>query len=109
MVDMIIEWEGVSAHAAATPWLGRSALHALEVFVVAANMMREQMEPTGRLHYNILEGGVAVNSIPDYSKLIVRYRGKSAENVTEYKNWLIDIAKGAALATQTKAKTTVMT
>jgi aminobenzoyl-glutamate utilization protein B len=109
MVDMIIEWEGVSAHAAATPWLGRSALHALEVFVVAANMMREQMEPTGRLHYNILEGGVAVNSIPDYSKLIVRYRGKSAENVTEYKNWLIDIAKGAALATQTKAKTTVIT
>jgi aminobenzoyl-glutamate utilization protein B len=72
-------------------------------------MMREQMRPTARLHYQILEGGQAVNVIPDKAKVLVRYRGHSAENVEKYKKWLIDMAKGAGLATQTKAKTTVIT
>jgi aminobenzoyl-glutamate utilization protein B len=109
MADMIIEWRGVSAHAAAVPWMGRSAVHAMEVFLVAANMMREQMKPTARLHYQILDGGYAVNSIPDYARVLVRYRGDSAENVTEYRNWLEDMAKGAGLATKTKETFTVIT
>ena len=91
VIDMIIEWNGLTAHAGATPWMGRSAVHAMEVFLVAANMMREQMRPTSRLHYQILEGGLAVNVIPDYAKVLVRYRGASAEECETYKDWLIDI------------------
>ena len=109
LVDLIVEWEGTAAHAAAMPWMGRNAEHAAEVFLVAANMMREQMEPTARLHYNIVKGGVAVNTIPDYAKVWVRFRDKNAENVTKYRNWLADMAKGAALATQTKETVTVIT
>ena len=109
LVDLIVEWQGVTAHAAATPWEGRSAVHALEIFLVAANMMREQMLPTARLHYQILEGGLAVNVIPDYAKVLIRYRGPSAENCEKYKSWLIDMAKGAGLSTQTTAKTTLIT
>ncbi|MBX7433680.1 amidohydrolase [Mycobacterium sp. Y57] len=109
MVDLIVEWNGVTAHAGQAPWQGRSALHAVEIFLVAANMMREQMLPTARLHYQILEGGTAVNVIPDYAKVLIRYRGPSAENVTEYKNWLIDMAKGAALSTQTTETVTLIT
>lgn len=105
-IDLIVEWHGVTAHAGAAPWDGRSALHAAEVFIVAANMMREQLEPTGRLHYQILNGGSAVNVVPDYAKVLVRYRGKSAENVRQHKAWLEDIAKGAALATQTTTEVT---
>ncbi len=101
IVDLLIEWQGQAAHAGAAPWEGRSALHAAEIFLVAANMMREQMEPTARLHYQILEGGLAVNVIPDHAKVLVRYRGKSVANVIAYKAWLTDMAKGAALATQT--------
>ena len=96
-IDLWVEWQGVTAHAGASPWEGRSALHAAEIFLVAANMMREQMLPTARLHYQILSGGLAVNVIPDYAKVLIRYRGPSAENVLKYKKWLIDIAKGAAL------------
>ncbi|QLE83714.1 amidohydrolase [Shewanella sp. Scap07] len=105
-VDLWIEWHGVTAHAGAAPWEGRSALHAAEIFLMSANMMREQMEPTGRLHYQILNGGDAVNVIPDYAKVLVRYRGKSAENVRQYKKWLEEMAEGAALSTQTKASVT---
>lgn len=107
--DIWVEWEGVTAHAGATPWEGRSALHAMEIFLVSANMMREQMLPTARLHYQILDGGTAVNVIPGYSKVLVRYRGPSAENVLKYIDWLKDMAKGASLATQTKEKVTFLT
>ena len=106
IIDLIVEWKGITAHAGAAPWEGRSALHAAEIFMVAANMMREQMEPTARLHYQILEGGLAVNVIPDHAKLLVRYRGKSAENVEKYKQWLTEMAHGAALCTQTKETVT---
>ncbi|MGR5169333.1 amidohydrolase [Vibrio astriarenae] len=105
-IDLIFEWHGVTAHAGAAPWEGRSALHAAEVFIVAANMMREQLEPTSRLHYQILNGGSAVNVVPDYAKVLVRYRGKSAENIRKHKDWLEDIAKGAAMATQTRSEMT---
>ncbi len=105
-IDLWVEWQGRTAHAGAAPWEGRSALHAAEIFLVAANMMREQMLPTARLHYQILDGGMAVNVIPDYAKVLIRYRGPSAENVIEYKAWLEDMAKGAGLATQTTAKIT---
>ena len=106
IIDLIIEWQGITAHAGAAPWEGRSALHAAEIFLVAANMMREQMEPTARLHYQILEGGLAVNVIPDHAKVLVRYRGKSAENVLKYKQWLTEMAKGAALCSQTQETVT---
>lgn len=108
LVDLIVEWKGVTSHAGQSPWLGRSALHAAEIFLVAANMMREQMLPTARLHYQILDGGMAVNVIPDYAKVLIRYRGPSAENVTKYKQWLIDMAKGAGLASQTSETVTVI-
>lgn len=109
MVDLIVEWKGITAHAGATPWLGRNAVHAAEIFLVAANMMREQMLPTARLHYRILNGGLAVNVVPDYAKVLIRYRGPSADNVTKYKDWLIDMAKGAALSTQTEETVTLIT
>ncbi|QIA63716.1 amidohydrolase [Vibrio astriarenae] len=105
-VDLIVEWHGVTAHAGVSPWEGRSALHASEIFLVSANMMREQLEPTARLHYQILEGGAAVNVIPDHAKVLVRYRGKSADDVRKHKAWLEDMAKGAALSTQTRAEVT---
>ena len=105
-IDLWIEWRGRTAHAGAAPWEGRSALHAAEIFLVAANMMREQLLPTARMHYQILEGGQAVNVIPDYAKVLFRYRGPSAENIIEHVKWIKDMAKGAALATQTKEKVT---
>ena len=105
-VDLILEWHGITAHAGVSPWEGRNALHAAEIFLVSANMMREQLEPTARLHYQVLDGGAAVNVVPDYAKVLVRYRGKSADDVREHKAWIEDMAKGAGLATQTKSEAT---
>jgi aminobenzoyl-glutamate utilization protein B len=101
-IDLWIEWHGTAAHAGVAPWEGRSALHAMEIFLVAVNMMREQMLPQARLHYQILDGGTAVNVIPDHAKVLIRYRGPSADDVMKHKVWLLDIARGAALCTQTR-------
>lgn len=73
--DLEIEYFGKTAHAGAMPWEGRSALHAMELMMHALNQMREQMLPSARLHYQVLSGGTAVNVIPDYAKILVRYRG----------------------------------
>jgi len=67
--DLAIEWHGKSSNAAVAPWAGRSALHASEVFTAAANAMREQVLPSCRLQYYMMEGPSAVNTVPDYVKL----------------------------------------
>jgi metal-dependent amidase/aminoacylase/carboxypeptidase family protein len=67
--DLAIEWHGKSSNAAVAPWAGRSALHASEVFTAAANVMREQVLPSCRLQYYMMEGPSAVNTVPDYVKL----------------------------------------
>jgi aminobenzoyl-glutamate utilization protein B len=106
--DLTLEWAGRTAHAGATPWEGRSSLHAAEIFLVAVNMMREQILPTARMHYYIEDGGHAVNVIPDYAKVQFRYRGPHADNIRQNIAWVKDIAKGAALSTQTKETVTVI-
>jgi metal-dependent amidase/aminoacylase/carboxypeptidase family protein len=40
-----------SAHAAADPWNGRSALDAAELFTTGINFMREHVKPSVRMHY----------------------------------------------------------
>lgn len=104
--DFWFEWHGISAHAGATPWAGRSALQAAQLFLHGVDMMREHILPTARMHYIISEGGNAVNVVPDYAKVVFRYRGHSADDVRKNIEWVKDIAKGAALATQTKVDMT---
>lgn len=101
-----VEFFGKSSHAALTPWEGRSAAHATEIFLHGINVMREQMLPESRIHYLVEKSGDAVNVIPEYAKIKLIYRGHDAENVEQYLKWIEDIATGAALVTQTTAKFT---
>ncbi len=63
-----VEFFGRSSHAAASPWLGRSALDALALFDHAMALMREHVKPTARIHRIVREGGAAANIIPDHTK-----------------------------------------
>ncbi|MCK7478356.1 MAG: amidohydrolase [Candidatus Moduliflexus flocculans] len=69
IIDFIVEFSGRTAHAAADPWNGRSAVAALEFFTTGLNRMREFVRPTVRMHYSILEGGDVPNVVPAYAKL----------------------------------------
>ncbi|MDH4007149.1 MAG: amidohydrolase [Desulfuromonadales bacterium] len=99
--DFEFVWHGKTAHSGASPWEGRSAMHALELFVHGVNAMREHIVPDARMHYHIVQASEAINIVPDYSKIQVRYRGPDAENVRINVEWLKQIANGAAMMTQT--------
>ena len=53
-----VKFHGRTAHAGNSPWDGRSALDAAELFAHGVNLMREHVRPTARLHYVFDSGGV---------------------------------------------------
>lgn len=103
-----VEFFGKTAHAAAAPWLGRSALDAVELFDHAMALMREHVLPTARIHRVIKNGGVVANIIPDYSKVQVWIRDSNGGSVEEMLGRMRKAAEGAALATETRTAITVL-
>jgi aminobenzoyl-glutamate utilization protein B len=107
--QMKIEFFGKGAHAGGSPWLGRSAVHAAELFAHGINLMREHVEPTARLHYIYESAGMAPNIVPDYARLSLYVRDCDRAHVNTSTAWVKQIAEGAALATQTTAKVLLYT
>jgi aminobenzoyl-glutamate utilization protein B len=103
-----VEFFGRASHAAASPWLGRSALDALALFDHAMALLREHVKPTARIHRKIVSGGAAPNIIPDYTKGEYWLRDASIEGVEDMAARMRKAAEGAALATETRAKVTVL-
>ncbi len=99
-----ITFRGRTAHAGNSPWEGRSAVDAAELFGHAINLMREHVLPTARLHYVYEAAGVAPNVVPDFAKIWLMIRDKDRPNVAAMTEWARQIADGAAMATQTKAE-----
>ena len=104
-----VEFFGQAAHAAGDPWNGRSALDAVELMNHGVNMMREHVNPTTRIHYVIPNGGEAPNVVPEYAKVWYFVRDKNRESVEKWYAWILDIAKGAAMATRTEYKVRLIT
>jgi len=84
MNSFTVEFFGQAAHGAYDPWNGRSALDGVELLNYGANMMREHIEPSTRIHYVIPEGGDAPNVVPEYAKVWYYVRDLSRESVERY-------------------------
>ncbi|MEM2538729.1 MAG: amidohydrolase, partial [Candidatus Methanomethylicia archaeon] len=95
---------GKSSHAGSNPEAGRSALDAVELMNVGVNYMREHVIQDARIHYIIERGGGQPNIVPDYARSWYLIRAPEREQVDQIYNWILDIAKGAALMTQTQYK-----
>jgi aminobenzoyl-glutamate utilization protein B len=102
-----VSFRGRTAHAGGTPWDGRSALKAAELFGVGVQMMREHLLPTARVHYIYEAAGVAPNVVPDFAQIWIVCRDVDRDKVEATTQWLREIAEGAAMATQTKAEVDV--
>jgi len=94
-------FRGVSAHAAAAPERGRSALDGVEAMNMMANMMREHMPQDSRMHYVITSGGSAPNVVPDFAEVFYYVRNPDPEVVRETFDRLVKVAEGAAMGTGT--------
>jgi aminobenzoyl-glutamate utilization protein B len=64
-----VRFTGRTAHAGNSPWDGRSALDAAELFAHGVNLMREHIRPTARIHYVYEAAGVAPNVVPDHAQV----------------------------------------
>lgn len=94
-------FHGLSAHAAAAPDKGRSALDGVEAMDYMANMMREHIPQETRIHYVITNGGKAPNVVPDFAEVYYYVRHPKKEEVLRIFDWVTKAAQGAALGTQT--------
>lgn len=103
MVDLIVEFKGQAAHAAADPWNGRSALDGAIAFANGVEMMREHMKTSSRVHYVIPDGGDVPNVIPEHAKVWIWARDQKRSEVDDLYARIRKIAEGAALITGTQA------
>ncbi len=109
MVDIQVEYFGKTAHGAADPWNGRSALDGVELFTHGLNMMREHVPPSVRMHYVIKNGGNVPNVVPDYAMVWCYIRDKDHDGVNELLKWVRKIADGAGLMAEVDVKFTINT
>jgi metal-dependent amidase/aminoacylase/carboxypeptidase family protein len=92
-------FRGKEAHAAATPQMGRNALDA---FVSAYNgiaTLRQQFEPSDRVHGVIHEGGAAPNVIPALTRSRWIVRAATADRFETLRSKVVACFEAAALAT----------
>ncbi len=92
---------GVSAHAAAAPDKGRSALDGVEAMNNMVNMMREHVPEKARIHYVITQGGKAPNVVPDFAEVYYYARHEKRDVVIDIFDRMVKAAEGAALGTGT--------
>lgn len=105
---VIFRFHGRTAHAAADPFNGRSALDAVELMNVGANYLREHMIPDARIHYIITKGGVAPNVVPDFAESMYSVRAPRREQLDPLLERVKKIAEGAALMTGTEVEINVI-
>ena len=101
-------FKGISAHAAGSPELGRSALDGVEAMNMMVNMMREHVPQESRLHYVITKGGLAPNVVPDLAEVYYYVRHPSMHMVDELFQRVVKAANGAAEGTETSMTYEVM-
>jgi aminobenzoyl-glutamate utilization protein B len=101
MVSIEYRFEGESAHAAGAPWRGRSALDAVELMDVGWNFRREHLRLQQRSHYVITNGGDQPNVVPRNASVWYFFRELDYPHVMDMWKAGDDIAKGAALMTNT--------
>lgn len=101
------DFHGKAAHASEAPFLGRSALDAVELMNVGANFLREHVKTDVRIHYAITDtGGSAPNVVQSKGQVYYAVRAPRIEQVREIMARLEDIARGAALMTGTQVSET---
>ena len=98
-------FHGRSSHAAGAPHLGRSALDAVELMNVGVNYMREHMIDKARIHYAITNaGGTAPNVVQSEAQVLYAIRAPHVHQVKELYERVCNIARGAALMTETQVE-----
>ena len=101
-------FKGESAHAAAQPWRGRSALDAVELMDVAWNFRREHLRLQQRSHYVIPNGGDQPNVVPQNASVWYYFREIDYPHIKELREIGDKIARAAAMMTDTDVTSRIL-
>ncbi|BAN94771.1 amidohydrolase [Plautia stali symbiont] len=102
-IQTAFHFKGVAAHAANSPHLGRSALDAVTLMNTSANFLREHIVQEARLHYAVTQtGGVSPNVVQADAEVLYLIRAPQLDQAQDIYQRVINIAKGAALMTDTQ-------
>jgi len=101
LVSTEYSFHGQSAHGAGSPWMGRSALDAVELMDVGWNFRREHLRPEQRSHYVITHGGDQPNVVPPEASVWYFFREWDYEKIRDLHALGTKMATAAAMMTDT--------
>lgn len=102
-IQVMYRFYGVASHAANAPENGRSALDAVELMNVGTQFLREHMADADRVHYAITNtGGFSPNVVQARADVLYLIRSPKSANAAQLYERVTNIAKGAALMTDTR-------
>ena len=108
LVSVEYTFHGESSHAAGAPWLGKSALDAVELMNIGWNYRREHLRLAQRSHYVITNGGDQPNVVPPEASVWYYFRETNYARIKEL--WEIGdtMARAAAMMTGTTVESRVL-
>lgn len=104
LVPVKFEFYGKTAHAAANPWDGISALDSAVMSYTQINMLRQMVKPYTSIHGIIKNGGEAANVIPDYASLEYYFRAPTMGYAREVSEKATEMVKSISEANGTTLK-----
>ena len=105
IIQVFFKFKGRSSHAGLTPHLGRSALDAVELMNVGSNYLREHIVQDARLHYAITNsGGLAPSVVQPEAEVLYMIRAPEMQQIENIYERVCNIARGAALMTETEVE-----
>ncbi len=93
----LIDFKGLTAHAAGDPWNGHNALTAARKFLDLLDARRDSFRPYTVVSAVILDGGRAPNIIPDFARVRLEFRYPVRRQLQRLDRMIRNCAKGAAL------------
>jgi aminobenzoyl-glutamate utilization protein B len=108
LVSVEYSFTGESAHAAGSPWRGRSALDGVELMNVGWNYRREHLRLQHRSHYVIRDGGDQPNVVPPHASVWYFFRELDYARIQELRQIGDTIAQAAAMMSNTKVTSRVL-
>jgi amidohydrolase len=99
VVHLVVEFHGKTAHASASPWVGRNALDAFVLAYDNISALRQAMYPTDKVHGIITHGGDAPNIIPHYTRSEWYVRSATKARLDEFQARVRACFQAAADAT----------
>lgn len=94
-----VAYEGLAAHAAASPHRGHNALDAAVLGYQNIAALRQHIRPDERIHGIFLESGSKPNVVPEHSSMEWYVRSKNARSLEPLKKRVLSCLEAGAMAT----------